>query len=165
MRQLKTVSEMIQDQCKKQVELQTTNLPRPRRPDSLMSSQNIMSKTYSIGNHEDYSRGRALALNNKAEIAILLENSQEATEAIKPWEGKMYPRVDGKKTSLPATAPPISGADSKISPVSRLDFLLGCWPRASIPIRHELEDGPQMNAVVNMNSNIQNSPPGKHYEY
>lgn len=30
MRQLKTVSEMIQEQCKKQVELQTTNLPRPR---------------------------------------------------------------------------------------------------------------------------------------
>lgn len=58
----------------------------------------------------------------------------------------MYPRVDGKKTSSPATAPPISGVDSKISPVSRLDFLPGRWPRASIPIRHELEGGPQVSA-------------------
>lgn len=37
-------------------------------PDSLTSSQNIMPKTYSIANYQDYSRGRALALQNKVGI-------------------------------------------------------------------------------------------------
>lgn len=82
----------------------------------------------------------------QAEIAILLKNYHEATEMIKSLEGKTQPRVDGKKSQFPATTPPISGVDSNISPVSQLDFLPGCWPRASIPIRHKLEDGLQVNA-------------------